>query len=347
MINNKNILNPEHVFIDWINIREPNKGQFSELNNGRIIKIDKSGEIQFTVETTMPIVGTHDTSFRIRVTSEMLEISFNPSRYNRLENLYGLTINQVFTLINVILKSLNQPSLSKGEKHTTQKDEIFYTGAQITRLDVTINISTGSPSNLTDYIYTMSQSTIPRLTTTRKKNTVYFGKNSTYRTLKIYSKHLELIEKNLPKTNNPDYINKLATDCKNKGIARIEIKYGANFLRKNNLRATAHITHEKIVKLFMKDIQPMTKDIKQLEIDDLSNGELGSLMMYLAGIDLKTRLSHQTYYKHKKRLKEIGYDIGNNNLIRLETKPKIITLVAATPPDWYKHPKTERILKSI
>jgi hypothetical protein len=234
-----------------------------------------------------------------------------------------------------------------GKTHQTQKDEIFYTGAQITRLDVTLNISTGSEQNLTDYIYTMSQSTIPRLTTTRNKNTVYFGKNSTYRTLKIYSKHLELIEKNLPKTQNPEYINKLAINCKQNGIARIEIKYGSKFLRKNGLRATSNINHKKIVNLFMQDIKPMTQDIKQLELDDLSNGELGTLMIYLAGIDVKSRLSVRTYYKHKKRLKEIGYDIGNSNLIRLEVKPKIITLTASTPPDFYIFPECQRKLKSV
>ena len=87
----------------------------------------------------------------------------------------------------------------------------------------------------------------------------------------------------------------------------------------------------------------MTEEIEAPDYGEIPNPALGTLLMYMAGIDVKERLAEQTYYRHRKTLKKFGYDISNKNVHLLQGKVKIITLEPAGVPDFYKHANLQAV----
>lgn len=339
------------VFIDWITIREEHTGQFTELNDGCVIKYDRDGGIIYTSELTMPVVGSYDSSLRIRITSQILEISYNPSKWHRPDNLYGLTFDQVLIQINNILHKLDQPNITIGKRVAmpTQQNGLqkyAYTGAQVTRIDVTINLKTGSEFNLADYEHALMRVTKPRYKNSRKKNTLYWGAGSN-KTIKYYPKHVELVTtRNLKRARDPEYIKRLSLHCRTNGLARIEVKYGRHALRALHLRATGDITHAKLVEQFSKDILPMLKPFPKIDTRILTNTELGIWYQHQQGVDLKSKMSSSAFSRWQKRfLDKFGYDISEpvselDQTIEQQQKDySHIKLEAAKPPSWYKMPE--------
>ncbi len=98
-------INQNNIFIDWLSLKHPNNGRYTIMNDGQIINFDKNGEILYHIDKHLNQEGSYSTNIRTRVTKDWLEISFNPSRYNRLDNLYGLTLEQCIKIINQFLHS--------------------------------------------------------------------------------------------------------------------------------------------------------------------------------------------------------------------------------------------------
>lgn len=346
MSNSRPVISLKYAFVDWINLREANHGQFTTVNDGRVVRISKDNKISYTNDVSLEHVGSYDSSCRIRITEDYAELRYNPSRWNKPDNIFGITIEQVWPQADAIMAALGQKPFTPGtetfEKSPTpigipQPLEPVEVGLQITKLDYTINVSTGSKSNLTDYMHYMNRISLPRLTTSRSTNTVYFGKNIGSKSFKIYPKHIELRANQIPKSKYKPYIIEQANHCEQNGVARIEIQLGRMYLARSGLRQSSNITTEQLNQIMLEELPAMTTKIKKLNIDDIPNGPLGTLKMYQSGINVKDRLSQQTYYKHRKLLLEYGYDISRNNISALNPTEnvKTITIKAYEPPDDY------------
>lgn len=328
------------AFIDWLSIREPNTGQFEPLNDGYVIVLDSEGVERFTTERSLQVDGSFDSSCRVRVTQTEREISFNPSRWNREDNLFGVDFAEAVARANQVFESFGQPAVSPGVRNDLADGSVTYSGAVLTRVDVTMNLITGSASALADYFWYLSGLKLNFVETRRKRNTVYYGQDSRKRVIKTYLKHLEL---QAHKSKGSEYVRALAEWCEAVGLARLEVRYGRDFLRANALRALGSVSHSALVRQFAEDIEPMLKEFDQLDLSELSASQKGVLMLYLNGFDLRKEFSQAQFYRYRRKLKEVtGYDIANDNVTRVEPKPRKIVLEAASPPDWYEMP--ERLL---
>jgi len=327
----------ERAFVDWLSIREPNEGQFEPLNDGYVISIDSDGVERFTTSKSLDVEGSFSSCCRVRVTDREREISFNPSRWNRADNLFGLRFEQAVERANDVLASFGQPPLAAGECVQLSDGSFGYTGAIVTRVDVTANILTGNAPSLADYFWHVTGLKFDRVETRRKRNTVYFGSDSRKRIVKMYLKHVELRSNN---SADPEYVRAVAEWCESVGLARLEVRYGRDWLRLNGLRALGNISHVALVEQFEKDVSPMLQEFDELNLDALTTLQKGIFAMYLNGFDIREEVSKSAFYRHRKAIKAAtGYDINNRNVSRLEAKPRKIVLREAEPPEWYRMPE--------
>lgn len=321
-------------FIDWLSIRQYHSGQFKSVNDGCIVRYDADGAQVYTTDLSLKAVGSHDSSLQIRITDSLVELSFNPSRWSRRDNLFGRSIEQSLQLVDTILASLDQPPLDPGQVITRNDGSTGVVGAVITRLDVTENYTTGSAYNLTDYLVQKSRIVIGRLRTQRKFNTVYY--QSKLRTLKIYPKHKELRQQQIPKATTErqkHHLQQLSDRCESLGLARHEVRMNHDYLRRSGLRASGAVTSAKVFAQFQKELTLMTEPVETLNIDALTAAELGTLLMFQNGINVREKVAKNTFYKHKKTIKRLtGWDISAENIERLDVKPRpAIILQPATP----------------
>ncbi|EDV18447.1 uncharacterized protein TRIADDRAFT_63035, partial [Trichoplax adhaerens] len=116
--------------------------------------------------------GSFCTTIKIRANGHRLSVCGNPSRYNRIDNLFGYTsLDPCFGVYNTLLGSMGLPPLTKTTQfyHRQTKDgsiQVVGNGAKISRIDVTTNKAAGQ-GNESTYIKALStvnyRNSIPKL----------------------------------------------------------------------------------------------------------------------------------------------------------------------------------------
>lgn len=311
-----------HVFIDWLKIREPNTTDMPPLNDGAIVKLDEYGEIVYLTHTTKSIEGSYSTIARIRVTESFREIDFNPSRFGRPDNLFGYRLPDAIRVVNQFLKSLNQPPLTSEYRFS--------------RLDVTLNIATGSPGNLAAYLRDLRKRTLPRMKTRSYEGSVIYKSKS--KSITVYAKHLEMRNHKSTYMDERPYREQIASDCELNGVARIELRLGRLWLNRNNLNKVE--LHSELVDLFKREVIKMQKEANEEATDMLTPTELGTLLMWQSGYYVKDMLAKNTYYTRRNSIRQkTGYDIGAEPPLKFVPKKNTYTTRSYVPPSWYKMPK--------
>ena len=249
------------MFIDWIDMYQDfDNSLFPQLSDITNLTIDTAtGETLRESQPTHVFEGSFSTKIHIRISGRRITVSGNPSRINRLDNLFGFTsIDGAVSCYNVILSSLGLPTFTKStglkyKKSTNiHKKSDLYTafsdGAVFTRLDLTSNISVGC-GNEYDYLKGVStlkyRHMVPRLHTNgfTVDWTNHKGKASTLIYPCAYIKHEEISINSLPKIkriygeSSPEYkyLLSIKNYCIEKGVVRYEQKLRSQFLRNNPL----------------------------------------------------------------------------------------------------------------
>ena len=332
----------ESLFCDWLTVSQTHETRHSPFNDGFKTITDENGEITRKTPIWKSYKGEHGSSLQIRSDGNTVLVEGNPSRFNRSENYHGLSLDQVKALTNTILKSVNLPPFTGGEIKQLSDGTNTYSGAIFSRIDITGNIKTGSAGNRDTYLQYQQTQEFPKLEKHLVGKNTYYGKESDSRTILVYDKALQLLKKVLKNSDQKPYIRALIEYCESNGIIRFETRY-KRFLRSSNMRMWHKATHKNLTSKTIKDIDTMTEEIETADYEGISTPALGTLTMYMAGIDVKERLSENTYYKHRKELKKFGYDISNKNVHLLQPKVKIITLEPAGVPDFYKHANLQAV----
>jgi hypothetical protein len=117
-----------YAFFDFI------EGEFGQIRQGKVHH-----------------KGSYDTSIQVHVNFNRLEVSGNPSRFNRLDNLFGFTsLEDCVAVYNSILASLGLPAFTKCTSfgyyephHGDGTAKLLANGAVITCLHITKNMRVG------------------------------------------------------------------------------------------------------------------------------------------------------------------------------------------------------------
>jgi hypothetical protein len=166
--------------------------------------------------------GSYSSSLRIRSDGFRVEVYGNPSRWGRIDNLYGLkTLDDCIVVYNHILESLGLPVFTKCTQYfyLSGKEGLKVNktanGAIIKHIDFTRNLAVGQ-GNERPYIRGLSTQSIGRSIPPfmyPDENTVeWYGAHmqkmngSTFRYIKVYTKTSDLLrhQKKLCKSANDE-----------------------------------------------------------------------------------------------------------------------------------------------
>lgn len=311
-----------HALVDWLTVRVPNAfGRFPLLCDGATVAFDAAGVMRWERFAPVFAEGSHDSKAYLRSDRRELSLSFNPSRWDRADNVFGCSWPEAVGVADRVLARFGFPSLlSSG-----------CSGAVITRLDVTVNVFAGSWGEASAYLRFLRHQTMPRASTTCKGSSVYFKQGDGYRSLKVYDKGAELSAHGSLSVD----VARWATDL---GLIRVESTLGRDFLRAQNLREVSRMSHDKLVKVAKLHTEALPKECNEADVSGLSYYELGVLRMWQAGDLVREVIPRATFYKlRRKVLDKTGFDIGAEAPLKFSPRERVV-LREAEPPDWYLMP---------
>jgi II/X family phage/plasmid replication protein len=323
------------------------------------------------------IEGSYSSNLLIRCDGFTITVEGNPSRWHRLDNLYGLrTFEEAIQIYNSILVDYGLPPFTKNTQLEWLQSEDGHRasrvgdGARFLRVDWTQNLEVG-PDNQLPFIRALSSQSVgkgkPPLLYPNGQ-TVDWGRKSTLWYLKAYSKAYELREhmtKSRTKHLKPEeieYLEKLIHYCEQYGIVRTEKEFKSAFLKRKNL-CYYGITQEIDYLDYLTDIDDIVGTIEMATVNyetiadqlleknivasrQAANATQGYALSWLHGMNLKKTMGRRQFYEHKRRLLSLGLDISHPcEVTRLPqiTREREIVVRPALPPSWYRMPEKPRL----
>lgn len=343
----------ENSFCDWVSIYQCHAGaNLPKINDGAFVRYDAHGVHESTTLKKYKVAGSHETGVMIRCDGQTVWFEGNVSRFGRQDNVFGFGFIECVARINALLVKLGLPCFTGGNAHRTQSgDKLSFTGARITRLDLTQNFHSGSVENAHFFMRHLSTQQANRLKTGTygEGETVDFGRGSRRVYSKAYLKHVELLrhskraQKGVPteftRPHDP-YVENLANWCASVGLVRFETTYKSTFLIDANQQYLGGIDMRHLEKDFLQRQEVFTRS--NCEVDHLAaldKHALACYRMWQAGDDLVTKFSKSQFYKNRARLLPFGVDIAvKSNVSKFEPRVRVIKLAPATMPDFYQLP---------
>ena len=237
-------------FCDWVSMYQQHDivggDPLPLVNDGAFVRYDANGVHECTTLKKLKIEGSNETGVFIRCDGSTVWFEGNVSRFGRPDNVFGYSFAQCVDRINALLIGLGLPPFTAGKKRwvkASDTDRPIWTGARITRLDITQNFFAGSPENASAFMRHLQTQQASRLKTGTygEGETVDFGRGSRRVYSKAYLKHAELLRykkkrlKNETQYSTPydPYIENLSEWCKSVGLVRFETTYKSTYLIDN------------------------------------------------------------------------------------------------------------------
>lgn len=319
--------------------------------------------------------GSFSTKLTVRCDGTRVRVEGNPSRWQRIDNLFGLqTLDECVDIYNHVLAQYDLPPFTKNTRfaHRQSPDgkasSLIGNGAEITLIDWTVNHEVGEGKEQS-FIRGLSSMQIGR---GRKPklypdgNTCNWGEASTWMMTKLYNKAAEL-QRNLLKAQRKKegvdsqalkYVTSLIKYCESVGVVREEHSFRQTLLKRHNLQFYGNVTEQD----FYQHLQDIENAMKTIHISHdehqsiahqlLASGVVDTLRkanttmnyftMWQHGSDLRQMLSERQFYEHKGRLKAIGIDIGQqfdvSRMCPTLKRSEVIEVKPLRVPDWYHLP---------
>ena len=320
--------------------------------------------------------GSFSTKLTIRCNGNRVRVEGNPSRWQRMDNLFGLkTIDECVEVYNHVLSKYNLPPFAKNTRlfHRQSRDgkssALMGDGAEITLIDWTKNYELGQGKE-PSFIRGMSSMSIRRGRPPKlypNGMTCNWSEASSWIMTKLYCKAHELeenLKKNRRKKNAVSqeqlhYIEKLIDYCEQKGVVREEHSLRQKLLKRHHLQFYGLVTetdfhaHLTDIENAMQTVQVSYDEHKSIAEQLLESGAVDTLRkanvtmsyftMWQYGTDLRDILSPSNFFRHKARLKKIGIDIGQqfdvSRMCPTLKRSELIEVKSLEVPDWYQLPK--------
>jgi len=367
-------------FIDKLNVKQVHEGDLRLVGKQGIYYVDlQTGETSESPYIThLQHEGSYSTSLMIRCDGSKIEVYGNPSRFGRIDNLFGYrTLDECFAFYNSILEKFGLPPFTKCTEYLYfqgkegSKVNKTANGALISHIDFTRNLSVGRDNeraflkalstqsigkSVKPYLYA-DENTVDWYSSNMQKN------GSTFRYIKVYNKYQDLLRhqaKILKRADSSDfaYYGRLLDFCQENGVVREEHSFKRPLLKKLNCFAWGLFSESQLD----SELQHITELRKRLSVvktdystiaDELLNrgicksrqsahATMSYYILWLHGQPLET---HKTQFRvHKSRLLQLGIDIGINydvsrSSVLYAKSSKLIEATILTPPDWYKLPQ--------
>lgn len=365
------------MFFDWLSIEQDFGYQLPILSDVAYQRIHlDSGEASALSQPTFQHRGSFCDVVSISIRGSVLKMTGNPSRWGRLDNLFGLpTIDACVFVYNNILIDLGLPTFTKCTKtmftqtKESQKTHTVSDGAIIREIHITSNRAVGK-GNEDDYISGLStqpyRNSIPRLHSNGKSVDWLSKKgniNLIYPT--VYNKAHEIEIHNLIKIKNKfsnssleyKYLLDVIEYCKLSGIVRFEQKLKSRFLQKKSLTywglsdysllAKLHddfLNLDKKLSVNAMDFETISEQLLNQGVVDTTRAANTTAMYAIQWFQGHSFDFNKRQVKsHRARLRKIGIDIAQKcNISKFSPvivkNVREIVVSECLIPDWYKKP---------
>ena len=335
---------PPPFFVDWLTVtQEHPAGGLPQVDAGVVWAADADGVIEWRTVKAVKHAGSYETSLSIKCDGHRVTFSGNVSRFGRPDNLFGFTVAECIERANRVLAVYSLPPFTPGERiERMRKGDIDYqwTGARISRIDLTANYEAGSAEAahlVMQYLGTQHNG--------RKSGrvlgsgeTVDWGAGSRRQYWKAYVKHAEL-ERHQSRGAEVDP--RVMEFCRDRGIVRFEGTVRSNALTELGCAFLGDYESGwamgQLVRLFNEHSGVMTRAQRSTDdLDELPRHLRATARDYLAGMDCRQTLSRPTFYRHRNELLAFGLDIAIRNVSPFVPRVRVVELARAEVPSWYQ-----------
>ncbi|MBN3050850.1 Replication-associated protein G2P [Pectobacterium brasiliense] len=370
------------MFYDWLTIEQDFGYPLPILSDVAYLRIHvDTGESSDLCQPVFQHKGSFCDQVSISVRGSVLKMSGNPSRWNRLENLFGIhTIDACVQVYNTILSELGLPAFTKCTKiwprqaKENERAGLVTDGACIREIHLTSNRRVGK-ANEDDYIAGLStlpyRNSMPRLHSNGKSVDWLSKKgNATLIYPTVYNKAHELKLHALSKIENRfgkdsdevRYLQRVIEFCEENGIVRFEQKLKSRFLQKHGLLfwgltdysilITLHDTFISLDKSLMvtsMDFDTISEHlISQGVVDNTRSANTTAMyaIQWMHGHSFN--FDKKQVQTHRARLRKIGIDIAQRcNISKFSpifVRNRREVVVSDCPiPEWYRKPNFLRV----
>ncbi|MCO1336125.1 phage/plasmid replication protein [Microbulbifer sp. OS29] len=367
------------MFFDWLSIHQDHASDLPVIGDRYIRVYDTgTGEDIGGNQPTHHHAGSYSTTINIRISGNRVTVTGNPSRINRLDNLFGYTsIDQCVEVYNRILAKYGLPPFTKNTNDIWKGTAYSSTarmapnGAVITELHVTSNCSVGA-GNVEQFIKGISSLPYrhmePRLHTNGQTCDwlTKTGKGGRLIYPSVYNKAFEINLHSLPKIKRTygdksaeyKYLKDLINFCHEHGIVRFEQKLKSDLLRREGLNYYGFDHPKKLRSMHQEflDIQQKLK-VEAMTLESITE------TLIAEGVCTGTRSANATsiyaiqwmhghtfdlkksqVQTHRARLRKIGIDIAMKcdiskfSLVTVK-ETRAIEVGTVSAPHWYRKPQ--------
>lgn len=368
------------MFFDWLTIEQDFGYQLPLLGDVAYQRIFvDTGEGSSLSQPAFRHKGSYCDSVSIKIRGSVLRMEGNPSRWGRLDNLFGFTsVDACVNAFNSICADLGLPAFTKctvvqilqASEH--EKHQLVADGAIIRELHITSNIAVGQ-GNEDDYLCGLStqryRNSLPRLHTNGKTVDWLSQKgNANLIYPCVYDKAFELELHAASKIKNMfgeqseqfQHICKIIDYCRSVGIVRFEQKLKSRFLQKEGLMywglsdfSKLHALHDEFIKLDQKlqvtamDFETISERLISSGVVDTTRAANTTAMYAIQWMHGHTfDFNKKQVQTHRARLRRIGVDIAQRcNVAKFSPvfirECREIKPVLLAAPAWYQMPRNQ------
>lgn len=327
------------LFIDWLTLRQHHPdGGLPFVTDGYITSCDADGAVEYDVIKRSEIEGSFDSRMWVRCDGSVVEFHGNIARYGRRDNVFGYRFDETVRRINRLLNLHNLPPFTAGERVRYADSGLVWTGARVSRIDITTNYAAFSERDAQAVLLALGQHHIGRQrgTVSPDESTVMYGYGSKYISGKVYIKHVEL-ERHKKKKSGSHVEADVIDFCKRLGVLREEFTLKSRFLTQQGLCWLGELNDDVLRAIYRGRTQ--FRRFHEMELTDtskLSSGARGTLARYESGEP--HGLSKRSFYRHRKEiLQHCGIDISvPRNVEKVQLPIKVVEIQKLVAPDWYR-----------
>lgn len=327
-------------FVDWLSLKQAHAVPLPVVSSGVVWAADEHGQLKWKTIKALKHEGSFETSVQVRCDGSTVHFSGNVSRFCRADNLFGYSLTRCIDIVNEILAFFSLPPFTLGRKYyrtvkTAGSARLApaWTGASITRIDLTANFETGSLSNARAYLEWLAAqqgSARVKVGTHGDGETVDWGQGSRAVYAKCYLKSEEL-----RRHGSENY--QLIDHCEAVGLVRFEVTVKATWLHNAGCNYLGGLDMAQLEMLFEDRKKVLTRaEHTHDELETLPRPIRCTARDYLAGDDITRNNSERTLRRHRAALLPYGIDIAvKRNVINFKPRIRVIEVRPASVPSWY------------
>ncbi|POZ49630.1 phage/plasmid replication protein, II/X family [Methylovulum psychrotolerans] len=327
--------------IDWITAIVPFRHS-SLLHDGQVFSISRSGEIEWTTNKRLKVLGSYDSSLHVQSDlrsrspeGDYLNIVFdgNPVKFFQGHNLWG-TNDLVGLMAETVLKISDILHLPISPDDWNLIIGGFY---YLKRVDSTMMIELGNNANVESFLYSAERLAHMRYKGQgiMTKGTLYFGKHSRRESLKLYNKLKEILAKGheLPlELQLPEIYKWVESKLRAEATTRsLELKQ-----RSLDLAAVwcENKPEEVLLRLLSGLDMSENHTITETALQGLPPRLVAVYHLWREGHDLRAMYPRMTFYRYRKQLQEnAGIDIAIKQGNRQQPAPNVVDFRRVLVPE--------------